>query len=78
MDHRPGPDLPRTRLHHTRRACDIDHTTRPRAGGPTSHDNLGLLCRHHHRLKHEGGWTLTQPKPGTFQWQSPAGNVYRQ
>ncbi len=23
-------------------------------GGPTSLDNLRLLCRHHHRLVHEG------------------------
>jgi len=59
------------------RVCDIDHTIDHASGGLTSHDNLGLLCRHHHRLKHEGGWTLTQPKPGTFEWRAPDGRIYR-
>ncbi|HEX4519924.1 MAG TPA: HNH endonuclease signature motif containing protein [Gaiellaceae bacterium] len=27
-------------------------------GGPTELENLILLCRRHHRLVHEGGWTL--------------------
>jgi hypothetical protein len=27
-------------------------------GGPTTLDNLILLCRRHHRLVHEEGWTL--------------------
>jgi hypothetical protein len=59
------------------RVCDVDHTIDHAAGGLTSHDNLGLLCRHHHRLKHEGGWVLAQPSPGTFEWQSPSGRIYR-
>jgi len=59
------------------RICDIDHTIDHASGGLTSHDNLGLRCRRHHRLKHEGGWTLTQPKPGTFEWRSPDGRIYR-
>jgi Domain of unknown function (DUF222) len=59
------------------RSCDIDHTIDHVAGGLTTHDNLGLLCRHHHRLKHEAGWTLTQPTPGRFEWRSPTGRIYR-
>src|SRR5439155_204991 len=27
-------------------------------GGPTTLPNLILLCRHHHTLVHEGGWTI--------------------
>jgi hypothetical protein len=27
-------------------------------GGETSLDNCLLLCRHHHRLVHEGGWRI--------------------
>jgi hypothetical protein len=56
--------------------CDIDHTVDHAAGGPTSHDNLALLCRHHHRLKHETGWRLTQPQPGTLVWTSPHGDPF--
>jgi hypothetical protein len=43
-------------------AHHIHHWTR---GGPTDLDNLVLLCRHHHRLHHEGGYriTLTKGRP---------------
>lgn len=54
---------------------DLDHTV-PFPTGPTSHRNLGALCRRHHRVKHEGGWTLTQPEPGRFMWTSRAGHSY--
>jgi len=54
--------------------CDLGHTIPyDRTGpGPTTHSNLGPLCRRHHRLKTHGGWTLTQPRPGEFHWLSPA------
>lgn len=58
------------------RVADIDHTVDHSAGGTTTHDNLALLCRHHHRLKHEGGWFVSQPAPGTLTWTSPAGRTY--
>ena len=32
--------------------CDIDHIIAWQDGGTTSLDNLQLLCRYHHRLKH--------------------------
>ena len=38
--------------------CDIDHVVPWHHGGTTDHDNLVHLCRRHHRLKHETGWTL--------------------
>jgi hypothetical protein len=65
----PGCGMPATR-------ADIDHTIAHTAGGHTSHGNLGVLCRYHHRMKHDGGWTLEQPKPGLFIWTSPAGRTY--
>ena len=35
------------------------HVRYRRNGGPTSLDNLVLLCGHHHRLLHQRGWTVT-------------------
>ncbi|MEV6971088.1 DUF222 domain-containing protein [Hamadaea sp. NPDC051192] len=59
------------------RTCDTDHTVDHALGGPTTDENLGLLCRHHHRLKHEGGHRLRQIRPGHFEWESPSGRTYR-
>lgn len=59
------------------RSSDYDHTVDHKKGGKTRHDNLGMLCRHHHRLKHEGGFELEQPEPGRFIWRSPSGKIYR-
>jgi hypothetical protein len=55
---------------------DIDHTIAVEDGGLTVPGNLGLLCRYHHRAKHEGLWRLTQIRPGVFLWQSPLGRRY--
>jgi len=67
----PGCGMPAAR-------ADIDHTLAHAAGGRTALDNLGLLCRHHHRAKHSpaAGWRLEQPTPGVFRWTSPAGRTY--
>ncbi|MGE0732366.1 MAG: HNH endonuclease signature motif containing protein, partial [Acidimicrobiia bacterium] len=37
---------------------DAHHQHHWADGGPTNLDNLLLLCRHHHRTVHEGGWTV--------------------
>ncbi len=58
------------------RDSDLDHTVDYAKGGRTHPHNLGPLCRHHHRLKHEAGWKLEQPKPGHFIWTSPLGHTY--
>jgi hypothetical protein len=57
--------------------ADLDHTVGWAVGGRTAFDNLGAACRHHHRLKGEGGWTLEQPRPGVFLWSSADGRAYR-
>lgn len=60
------------------RRLDLDHT-RPWQRGPsgqTRPGNLGPLSRRVHRAKTHGGWTLTQPSPGTFRWRSPLGFGY--
>ncbi|GAA5156995.1 hypothetical protein GCM10023321_34340 [Pseudonocardia eucalypti] len=53
-----------------------DHTVDHQHGGPTTHTNLGPGCKHDHRLKHEGGWIVTQPQPGRFIWISRLGRRY--
>ncbi|MGH3397707.1 MAG: HNH endonuclease signature motif containing protein, partial [Streptosporangiaceae bacterium] len=56
--------------------ADLDHTRAWHRGGRTCPCNLGALCRTHHILKQLQGWTLTQPRPGTFQWTTPAGRTH--
>ena len=56
--------------------ADLDHTIPFDQGGQTCPCNLGALCRHDHQLKQRPGWTLTQPRPGVFQWTTPAGRTY--
>jgi hypothetical protein len=58
------------------RDSDLDHTEDFAKGGRTHPHNLGPLCRHHHRLKHQAGWKLEQPTPGKFIWTSPLGHTY--
>jgi hypothetical protein len=40
-------------------------------GGPTNLANLVLLCRHHHMLCHEGGWTMTRAPDGSIHVKKP-------
>jgi hypothetical protein len=41
------------------RHCDVHHLQHREHGGPTNTSNGALLCRFHHRLLHEHGWTLS-------------------
>ena len=58
------------------RRSDIDHAQSWEDGGKTSADNLGVLCRRHHRLKTHGGWRLTSNPDGSCEWISPLGKRY--
>ena len=40
-------------------------------GGETSLDNLVSLCRRHHRLVHEGGYTVRRLDDGAFAFTAP-------
>jgi hypothetical protein len=42
-------------------------------GGPTTLSNLALLCGSHHRLIHEGGWTMRAPSVGERIFVRPDG-----
>ncbi len=56
--------------------AELDHTVSWEDGGPTSHDNLAALCRKHHRMKHEAGWSVRQRRGRVLEWSSPAGRSY--
>ncbi|HET6682288.1 MAG TPA: DUF222 domain-containing protein [Gaiella sp.] len=43
------------------------------AGGETSLDNLVLLCFHHHRLVHEGGYTVEDDGAGRLRFRNRSG-----
>jgi hypothetical protein len=40
-------------------------------GGPTTLENLALLCRRHHRMVHEESWRLLPDKKGGFEAIAP-------
>lgn len=47
-------------------------------GGPTDYDNLVMLCGLHHRMLHEGGWTIEGDPNGDLRFISPDGRVWSQ
>jgi hypothetical protein len=55
------------------RRCDAHHIAHWMDGGPTSLDNLMLLCRRHHRLVHEGGFSVTRDRRGDVTFTRPDG-----
>jgi hypothetical protein len=57
------------------RRCDAHHVVHWAAGGPTRLDNLVLLCRRHHRLLHEGGYTIRAEAGRTFMFINEKGRL---
>lgn len=55
---------------------DLDHAQSWESGGRTSAQNLGALCRRHHRLKTHGGWKIESASDGSCIWTSPLGKRY--
>jgi hypothetical protein len=63
----PGCDRPAT-------WCDAHHLTHWADGGDTSLPNMILLCRRHHVLVHEAGWTIhLDHDSGTVTAHHPTG-----
>lgn len=48
---------------------DLDHTE-AHPQGLSVRENLGGLCRRHHRVKHSGAWTVRQHGDGIYEWTS--------
>jgi Domain of unknown function (DUF222)/HNH endonuclease len=57
----------------TARRVDAHHIEHWADGGQTKLTNLVQLCRHHHRLLHEGGYALTRGHDGTLTFRRPDG-----
>ncbi|PPL19982.1 HNH endonuclease signature motif containing protein [Microterricola pindariensis] len=62
----------------TRKAerSETDHTRAWENGGLTVEANLAVLCKKHHRLKHNSRWRVQQTGNGTLSWTSPGGREY--
>ncbi len=57
------------------RFVDAHHIRHWADGGETSMDNLTLLCRHHHRLVHEGGFSVAMDVNSPVRFTKPDGQV---
>ena len=55
---------------------DLDHAQSWESGGETSAENIGALCRRHHRLKTHDGWKIESFPDGSCTWTSPLGKKY--
>lgn len=53
-----------------RSGTDLDHTI-PWPRGSTTPDNLAVLCRHHHRVKHTHGWAAELNPDSSMTWTTP-------
>ncbi len=58
-----------------RRFVDAHHVRHWSEGGETSLENLVLLCSHHHRLVHEGGYDIRRDAEGQVYFQRADGRV---
>lgn len=56
--------------------CRVHHVVFWGRGGSTDEDNLIPVCEQHHRLLHEGGWTLDLASDRVGTWRLPDGTVY--
>src|SRR6266550_3077698 len=55
--------------------CDGHHLVWWTQGGATALPNLALLCRPHHRMVHEEGWTLERTKESHWKAKPPLHRV---
>ncbi len=53
---------------------DAHHIKHWADGGETKMDNLVHLCKHHHRVLHEGGFQMKHETSGALSFTTPKGN----
>ncbi len=53
--------------------CDGHHIVHWADGGPTDLANMALLCNHHHKAMHEGGWSMARAPDGHLTFTRPDG-----
>ena len=58
-----------------KRYLDAHHLTHWAEGGDTSLENLTLLCTHHHRCLHEGGFRIEREADGELRFQRADGRT---
>jgi hypothetical protein len=58
----------------SRHFLDAHHIQHWANGGETKVDNLVHLCKHHHRLLHEGGYQMFHETSGALGFMTPKGN----
>ncbi len=62
----------------TSRHCDAHHIEHWADGGETKLSNLVLLCRRHHRLLHEGGFSVRKAEDGAVRFLDRRGRQIEQ
>jgi hypothetical protein len=60
---------------HRTRYLDGHHLKHWLHGGETSADNMALLCTYHHRLLHEGGYSIVKEADGTLRFVTADGRT---
>jgi hypothetical protein len=60
------------------RESDFEHAVPYDKGGATCACNAGARSRTCHQVKQSPGWSVTQPRPGWHEWQTPSGRSYTQ
>jgi len=60
---------------HRKHYVDAHHIRHWANGGETCLENLTLLCSHHHRLLHEGGFSIRRNAEGTLCFRRSDGRV---
>jgi hypothetical protein len=55
--------------------CEVHHNHPWENGGLTNIENLSLVCKQHHHLVHEGGWSLRRVD-GVLEIRRPDGTLF--